>query len=543
MPVKTFGIYLAYAPTVDLKYQGLGRYLALFLKAAANRSDVRFVIACPSWLKDPLIELCRSEGVPIDSFSLMTPSSRPALLRIYEAYMRYRRRLGRGSLFARLRERLALVAASHRRMVEKELSTTRSLTYIVLLFIYILVLGIVAFPFVLIGGIGAEFAGVLRRLIGHAVFSRVLTRLSTIVDSPKESQLVLRLNRFMDETEAEILTNLINRRKDVQAWYCPTAFWPSFNDINKTKIMCVPDVVLRDFPVGFSRVGGDRFLESFQRVEHAIRGGTHFITYSEDVKWLTLVDRYGIAPEDIHVIPHATSNLGPLIDVQGFANNEISGRRYAEALMSSALQKMTNLAYGATFANRAFQFLFYPSQFRPSKNIVNLLRAYSYLLRESNLSHKLVLTGNPKDVPEIDEFISQNNLSNDVICLRGLSLPELAACYRLADLAINPSFSEGGCPFTFAEAVSVGTPVVMARIAVAEEVIKDDSLRATMFFDPFSWRDMADRIRWALEHRRELLSEQIELFTKLSERTWDTVVDEHISILSELSSTGGQYDG
>jgi len=47
----------------------------------------------------------------------------------------------------------------------------------------------------------------------------------------------------------------------------------------------------------------------------------------------------------------------------------------------------------------------------------------------------------------------------------------IAACYKLADLAVNPSLSEGGFPFTFTEALSVGTPVVMARIPVTEEII------------------------------------------------------------------------
>ncbi|MFD2884495.1 glycosyltransferase [Pseudomonas lini] len=72
------------------------------------------------------------------------------------------------------------------------------------------------------------------------------------------------------------------------------------------------------------------------------------------------------------------------------------------------------------------------------------------------------------------KFISEHGLQNDVLCLYGLSIQELAACYKLADLAVNPSLSEGGCPFTFTEALSVGTPVVMARIAVTEEILVDE---------------------------------------------------------------------
>jgi glycosyltransferase involved in cell wall biosynthesis len=138
-------------------------------------------------------------------------------------------------------------------------------------------------------------------------------------------------------------------------------------------------------------------------------------------------------------------------------------------------------------------------------------------------------------MPEINQFIRDHNLANDVLCLHGLTVPELAACYRLADLAINPSLSEGGCPFTFSEALSVGTPVVMARIAVTEEVITDPELQAMMLFDPYIWQDMADRIEWAIQNRDRLRSAQMDAFKPISQRTWDDVVADHIKILDRIS--------
>ena len=139
-------------------------------------------------------------------------------------------------------------------------------------------------------------------------------------------------------------------------------------------------------------------------------------------------------------------------------------------------------------------------------------------------------------MPEIGDFIRENNLANDVLCLPGLTVPELAACYKLADLAVNPSLSEGGCPFTFGEALSVGTPVVMARIAVTEEVITDPDLQAMMLFDPYVGQDMADRIEWALKNREKLRSVQMEAFKSMSLRTWDAVVADHVRILDRISA-------
>ena len=347
---------------------------------------------------------------------------------------------------------------------------------------------------------------------------------------------MLRLYRFMEQHETDVLTAKINRLMQVEAWYSPTAFWPSFNKIKAPHVMCVPDVVLKDFPVGFSNVGGDRFLESFKMVEKAIEGSSRFITYSNDIKWSTLVDQYGINPDCIDVVPHAVNDLHALVDVTGFADNETTGRRYAESLFSAALGKATNADYAGSFANRSAKFLFYPSQFRPSKNILSLLNAYYHLLKERYIGHKLILTGNPKDMPEIDDFIRNHNLANDVLCLHGLTVPELAACYQLADLAINPSLSEGGCPFTFSEALSVGTPVVMARIAVTEEVITDPELQGMMLFDPYIWQDIADRIEWAIQNRDKLRSAQMDAFKSISQRTWNDVVADHIKILDRISA-------
>jgi glycosyltransferase involved in cell wall biosynthesis len=539
MPVKVYGIYLAYAPTIDLQYQGLGRYLAYFLKAAAKRSDVRFVVACPSWTKEGLLKLCESEGLAAGTFDIISLPEKPLLLRAYERYLQYRRLPFRPSIFARLREAFLSKCLQHRLSIERRFATSRSALGLLPWLIYVVALAILLSPLLLVVAAFRGIVHILRalrnRFVGFSGVARNLLRLQVLTTQPKEEALVLRLYRFMEQHETDVLTAKINRLTQVEAWYSPTAFWPSFNNIKAPHVMCVPDVVLRDFPVGFSHVGGDRFLESFKMVEKAINGSNRFITYSNDIKWNTLVDQYGANPDHVDVVPHAVNDLHAWVDIAGFADNEATGRRYAESLFGAALRKATNVDYAASFSNRSAKFLFYPSQFRPSKNVISLLLAYHHLLKQRYVGHKLILTGNPKDMPEVEDFIRDHNLANDVLCLHGLTVPELAACYKLADLAINPSLSEGGCPFTFSEALSVGTPVVMAKIAVTEEVITDPELQAMMLFDPYIWRDMADRIEWAIENRDRLRSAQIGAFKSISQRTWDDVVTDHIKILNRIS--------
>ncbi|MBR0850299.1 glycosyltransferase [Bradyrhizobium diazoefficiens] len=541
MPVKRVGIYLAYAPTINLQYQGLGRYLACFLKAATRRTDIRIIIACPSWMRESLLEMCNSEGIATGALDFVSPPGKPLLLRAHERYVQ---RKGSASWIGRIvRWRRAANAAleQHRLSIERQLATSRSIWQLLGLGAYIAALCILLSPIVLLMIAKTILAGIWRAITGYLMrtldLQSMVNRAITTLVQPKNEAVALRLYRFMEQHETDVMVEMINRLTDVDAWYSPTAFWPSFNKINAPRVMCVPDVVLGDFPVGFSGVGGDRFRETFRMVEAAIQGSKYFVTYSNDVKWRTLVETYGVSPGNVSVVKHAVNDLNDQVNITGFANNEVTRRLYAESLFRAALNKASNLDYTASFANLSVKFIVYPSQFRPSKNVINLLRAFSHLLRERYVGHKLILTGNPADMPEINRYIREHNLANDVLCLYGLTTQELAACYSLADLAVNPSLSEGGCPFTFGEALSVGTPAVMARIPVTEEVITDRHLQSVMLFDPYDWRSMAERIEWALQNRGALLAQQLKVFDSLARRTWDNVVAEHIDILNRISAS------
>ena len=78
----------------------------------------------------------------------------------------------------------------------------------------------------------------------------------------------------------------------------------------------------------------------------------------------------------------------------------------------------------------------------------------------------------------------------------------------------------------------------MARIPVTEEVITDSDLKARMLFDPYDWKDLADRMEWGIQNRGSLLGYQKPFYEKLSKRTWRQVVDEYIDILDRVSSKG-----
>jgi glycosyltransferase involved in cell wall biosynthesis len=539
MPVKTYGIYLAYSPNVDLRTEGLGRHLAEFLKGAQARDDIHFVLACPSWMRANLLQLFEACNISCDSFEIISPDSTPLLLGAYQKYIAIRSRVRSARPPGGLRYRLRQLGAQLKASIERKLVSTRSIVLVVLL-------GGLLSLFFLSGASVRKMAsffsesGKLRKKAG-AVLARIPVvgkrevQPDTAVESSQESR-IARMYRLMEESEAALMRDMIEARKDIAAWYCPTAFWPHFNDISAPRLMCVPDVVLTEFPTGFALIAGNPLLENFRRVEKAIRGGEHFVTYSNQIKWRTLVERYGADPDTVFVVPHGANRLDDLIFVSGFADNDAATDMLCRRLFRGALHKASSNTDQHAVLCDEVNFIFYASQFRPNKNVISLLRAYEHLLRRRFIGHKLILTGRPLEKSDVQRFIEDRNLQNDVLFLHGLSEQELAACYRLADLAVNPSLSEGGCPFTFTEALSVGTPAVMARIPVTEEVISDPDLQEWMLFDPYDWMDMADKIEWSLRNLDLLLARQKPYYERLAQRSWHNVVDEYVSALDRISS-------
>ena len=299
--------------------------------------------------------------------------------------------------------------------------------------------------------------------------------------------------------------------------------------------MCVPDVVMNSFPISYALAGNCRSSDSFMQVEQAIESGEYFITYSEDVKWQTLVQRYNVDHEKIFVSPHGANSLNELIKISGASSDEATQINFCRTLLKTASRKSLNKINEYLFSDgSSIKYIFYASQLRPNKNVISLLKAYDYLLKRKHITHKLILTGNPNAIGTND-FIKIHNLENDVLCLYDLSVQELAACYKLADLVVNPSLSEGGCPFTFTEALSVDTPVVMANIPVTLEIINDPILIKEMLFDPYDWQDIAYKIEWGLQNKENLLAKQKIFYNILKKRSWRTVVDEYIDILDLIS--------
>jgi len=525
--MKTFGIYILYPPLVDLRREGLGRYLAHLLKGGAEHKDVHMVILCPSWFPEQMESLLEAEGVPSERLQIVSPGRQPVAIRIRNSLSKVLQL--RGKKGTSVRGWLSRIKSDHTDWVARQAVTTTSFAWLVTLAFGLTFLYLLLLPFVLVGGtclflIKLVYRG-LKWLWLKSGLQTAATKFYNAIISPMHNEYVVRLYDHITAAEAKRCEKLANKLKQVRAWYCPTAFWPAFNRLKAARVMCVPDVVLTEFPTQFD----GRLQRVFGDIEEAIKSGEHFITYSENVKQKTLVDRYNIDPKQVSVIRHAPQKLDKYVTIQNGEHTEETSRAYCKAVLRNLLKKNES-PYLSGFQNVDMKFFFYASQFRPNKNVLSLLKAFKYLQRERYCSHKLILTGNRMVLPYIDDFIRSNDLECDVLCLHGLSVVELASLYKLADLAVNPSLSEGGAPFTFNEALSVGTPVVTARIAVTEEIVQDSVMDEIMYFNPRNWRELADRMEWAIHNRDRLLKEELRVYETLNQRTWADVVEEHIKV-------------
>jgi glycosyltransferase involved in cell wall biosynthesis len=543
MPVKNYGIFVAYSPNTEMGRDGLGRYLSAFLDGAAQLSgDLRFTIIVPSWSRRGIQSLLREHGIA-QHFELLGPLSQPILLRFYRFWERIltRKHLRKGRSLLRGAARwLVRVVRTHLGEVFSLFGASRVVVWSVVLAIYLLLAGLICLPFAALYGLalGANMlarrgSGVWKRKVGK--FLAPGSRLNSFFND-----IYVRLRfpvyRGMYRRELDLMVRMANARPDILAWYSPAAFWPEVLRLDRPRLVCVPDVVLSDVPAGFAAMKDGRgMLDTFRGIKNVLAQDATFVTYSDRVRQEVLMRGFGVRPERIAVVRHAPINLSEDVTIQGEDGTDIASTNFARWLMAQAMDK-ANTSYVYLFPYSAFKYIIYPTQLRPSKNVMTLLRAYRYLLKEKYFGRKLLLTGNPSTDPQIAKYIVDNDMSFDVLFLRSLSNAELAGCYKLADLAVNVSLSEGGMPFTFSEAVSVGTPVIMGDIDVTREELTDPEVRAETLCDPYDWRAVAAKIETALAHRDQLYVLQRKFYDEvLARRTWADVVKEHVGIMDRLA--------
>ncbi len=111
---------------------------------------------------------------------------------------------------------------------------------------------------------------------------------------------------------------------------------------------------------------------------------------------------------------------------------------------------------------------------------------------------RCVLVGNGSQRAQIEQYITENNLDQQII-LAGFQ-PEVLPFYLQADALVIPSLFEG-LPLVLIEAMSLKCPVIAVDIGEIHDLLKDDS---GLLFKRDSLESLVEKLCYAMDHPKEL---------------------------------------
>lgn len=539
------GIYLGYRPSIHLSLvnEGLGRYLAKLVKVL-EESGNEIAIACPQWLVGTLEELFEEYNLSLEHIDLVVPRTEPV---IWRWIARREKKVKKNKV--KLKARLFHASYS---LLENMLTFSVNIkSMFIMAFILLLsvIAGILLLPFVLLF-FAAKIVYKLVKLF-FRIFKIDLSSMETIKNSVKSKLFIFRylekikqmasgrgLNqeiaeRIRMDAARQMISRIKHMKHKPDVWFCPMAFWPEFNDIDGVTVTCFPDITPAFFPFGFERMNMGPAVASIRKT---VEEGKYFITYCDYQKNEVLSNVLGKEKKNIRAIPLFVNETYPDINlVQGYEMyaKENPTKKFARQILGTLFVNATpDIALYLQGAIRAMsykdmKYIFYSSQCRPNKNVLTLIKAYEYLLRKKEVDFKLVLTGSLDHVPEIRTYVYENRLQYDVLSFYNVSNQQLAALYACAELVVNPTLYEGGFLMIFSEGMSVGTPSVMSRIPQVTEVTNDYDFGECLF-DPYDYKDVAEKIMYGMENREMLIKKQQPLYDKLSNRTKEGAAKEYL---------------
>ncbi|MBO9691261.1 glycosyltransferase family 1 protein [Chryseobacterium sp.] len=127
------------------------------------------------------------------------------------------------------------------------------------------------------------------------------------------------------------------------------------------------------------------------------------------------------------------------------------------------------------------------------KNLLNVVKAIS-----GTEIHLVVVGRRTKYYQKIERFLKKNKMEKQVLFLEGVSMDELAAIYKLADIFVYPSFFEGfGIPVI--EALFSKTVVVTSNTSCLPEAGGKDSV----YVNPDNDLDIRAKLKFLWENESE----------------------------------------
>lgn len=257
-------------------------------------------------------------------------------------------------------------------------------------------------------------------------------------------------NRFSQNKE-----NTVRKIKDGHFdIFHPTFFDDYYLDVigNKPYVLTIHDMIIELYPEFINSPG---FIK---RKKNLAEKAAHIIAVSENTK-KDIVDMFGISPDKISVVYHA----------------------------SSLRNERTNI-------QTAFRYILFVGDRRLGyKNFAFFITALRPILQEYD-DIKILCTG-ADFTPEEQSFFRQLGVEDRVVS-QFVDERDLYTLYSEAEMFVYPSYYEGfGIPIL--EAFQAHCPVVLANSSCFKEVAGD----AALYFEPKSHRELQKQIRLLLNNQ------------------------------------------
>jgi len=181
-------------------------------------------------------------------------------------------------------------------------------------------------------------------------------------------------------------------------------------------------------------------------------------------------------------------------------------------------------------------YLFYPTAFRPHKNLQGLIKALRRLRDRYGVTDlDLVLTGHAAGelLPPHQRLVEAYGLEGQVHVLGDVNRRQLAALYRGAFATLVPSLYEQAS-YQIAEALHARCPVACSRIPPFLEQCRVLG-KAMLYFDPNDADAIARTVLTIRAHRAAVVRRQQEASQALWQRTWQQVAAEWLPIFKETA--------
>lgn len=185
-------------------------------------------------------------------------------------------------------------------------------------------------------------------------------------------------------------------------------------------------------------------------------------------------------------------------------------------------------------------YMFYPSQNRPNKNLIVLLKALKEL-KDEGIIVKLVTTGRIDSYPLCLEFVKQNKVEDLIIEIGMIPESDLCALYKYSTLSVVTTKIEGlGMPGQTLEALSLGNvPVICSKCLGVKESLESVGLNFETadlnWFEPDDYKDLTKKIQDVLADPNKHIKKQKNIISCYTKRTWDDVAKDYLKLIKDVN--------